>query len=297
MTTDQLEENLRSEFHRLDTRMAEARNLALPSYVAAPSARPHRWVRVAAVASVAAAVVLLIPILKPSDKIPTTRVADVSVILPGETRRQAVDRIMPECMLQGGFTPTDGGWVGSPLEAAGYQPSADMAARMSMCAKRIEDLGIAEPQIVLPGETPREAEERVTRACMVEGGFTPIDDTGFGSIDGGPPFAMAAYKVSPEATARQDVCHQRIEALGIIKQPTPAQWTAFYPHLVALVDCLTAQGFDMGTIISLDEYVSSGGKTFVSPKLAELESADTTDPKYWECVQKEIFPYTSILRT
>jgi hypothetical protein len=265
--------------------------------VGAPLARPRRWVRFTAVAAVAAAVVLLIPFLKPSDKAPTTRVADVPVILPGETRRQAVDRIMPECMLQGGFTPTDGGWVGSPLEAAGYQPSADMAARMSMCAKRIEDLGIAEPQIVLSGETPREAEERVTRACMVEGGFTPIDDTGFGSIDGGPPFAMAAYKVSPEATARQDVCHKRIETLGIIAAPTPEQWTAFYPHVVALVDCLSAQGFDMGTIISLDEYVSSGGKTPVSPRLDELASADTTDPKYRECLDTELIPYTSILKT
>jgi hypothetical protein len=67
--------------------------------------------------------------------------------------------------------------------------------------------------------------------------------------------------------------------------------------VLALVECLSAKGFDMETIISLDEYVSSGGETFVSPKLAELESADTTDPKYSECVQKEILPYTSILQT
>jgi hypothetical protein len=227
MTTDQLEENLRREFHRLDTRMAEARNLDLPGYVASPAARPRRWVRVAAVAAVAATVVLLIPILKPSDKPTSVRFADA--------------------------------------------------------------------QAILPGETPREAEERITRACMVEGGLEPIDG-GFASVDDGPLFAAAAYKDSPEATARQEVCHKRIEDLGIIAAPSPAQWAGFYPHVVALVDCLRANGFDMGTIISLDEYVSSGGKTPVSPRLDELASADTTDPKYWEC-EKEILLYTSILKT
>lgn len=49
--------------------------------------------------------------------------------------------------------------------------------------------------------------------------------------------------------------------------------------MVALVDCLSANGFDMGTIMPLDEYVSSGGVTLVSPKLAELEFAEATDPK------------------
>ena len=34
MTTDQLEAQLRSEFHRLDQRMMEEGNLHLPSYVA-----------------------------------------------------------------------------------------------------------------------------------------------------------------------------------------------------------------------------------------------------------------------
>ena len=183
---------------------------------------------VAVVGSVAAAVVLLIPILKPSDKLPTTRVAD------------------------------------APL--------------------------------ILPGETPREAEERIMRACMIEGGFTSMGEV-VASENGGAPLAVATYKDTPGRRAREDTCHQRIEALGIIKPPTPEQFAAFYPHVVTLVDCLSANGFDMGTIISLDEYVSSGGDTPVSPKLVALESADEKDPKYRECLDKELIPYTSILRT
>ena len=228
MITDQLEEHLRSEFHRVDHRMLEEGNLDLPSYVGSPVARPRRWVRVAAVGAVAAAVVLLIPIVKPADR-------------PGVTK-------------------------------------------------------VAEAKVILPGETPREAEERITRACMIEGGFTPIDG-GFASIDDGPLYAAAAYKESPESSARQELCHQRIEALGIIPVPSPEQWTAFYPHVVALIDCLKANGFDVGPILSLDDYVASAGKTPVSPKLAEMEAAGEVDPKYWECVQKETLPYISILRT
>lgn len=231
MTTDQLEAQLRSEFHRLDQRMMEEGNLHLPSYVASRPAHSHRWVRVVAVASVAAAVVLLIPILKPSDKPRTTRVADA--------------------------------------------------------------------QLILPGETPYEAAERIDRACMIEGGFTPIDG-GSSSVEGVRPFAIAGYIPSQEMADRKLICAKRIEELGIFPtppQPTADQWTVFYPHAVALVDCLSAKGFDLGTITSLEEYVSSGGDTLVSPKLADLESADKTDPKYLECVQKEILLYTSILRT
>ena len=230
MTTDQLEDHLRGEFHRLDQRMMEEGNLALPSYLASTPPR-RQWVRLVAVASVAAAVVLLILILKPSDRVPTARVADAPPILPGET--------------------------------------------------------------------PYEVAERIDRACMIEGGFSPIDG-GSSSVGGGRPFAIAGYIPSQEMADRKLICAKRIEELGIFptpSQPTAEQWTAFYPHVVALVDCLSAKGFDMGTIISVDEYVSSGGVMLVSPKLAELDSADTTDPKYSECVQKEILPYTSILRT
>jgi hypothetical protein len=295
MTTDQLEENLRSEFHRLDQRMVNEGNLDLPLYAATATSRPRRWVRAAAVASVAAAAVLLIPVLKPPTKNSTVRVSAEQVVLPGETRGQAVERIRRACMVEGGFTPIGGG-SGSPSDAAGYEPSAEMAARLAMCAKRIEDLGIAEPQIVLPGETPFAAQVRITDACMAEGG---IPSTGQISVseNNGSQIPTVAYKDSPEANARQEICHKRIETLGIVKPPTAEQFAVFYPHLVELVDCLRANGFDMGTIISLDEYVSSDGKTYVSPKLAELESADTTDPKYWECVKNEILPYTSILKT
>ncbi len=210
--------------------MVDEGNLDLPSYVASAPPPSHRWVRVAAVASVAAAVVLLIPILKPSDKSAPVRAVDAPV--------------------------------------------------------------------VLPGETSYEAAERIDRACMIEGGFTPIDE-GSSSVEGVRPFAIAGYIPSQEMADRKLICAKRIEELGIFPtppQPTADQWTVFYPHAVALVDCLSAKGFDMGTITSLEEYVSSGGDTLVSPKLADLESADTTDPKYLECVQKEIIPYTSILR-
>jgi predicted secreted protein len=294
MTTDQLEENLRREFHRLDQRMIEEGNLDLPAYVASAPAR-RQWVRLVAVTLVAAAVVLLIPILKPSDKPAPVRLADVPLILPGETRSQAVERIRRACMVEGGFAPTDGA-SGSPSDVAGYETGAEMAARLAACANLIEDLGIAEPQIVLPGETPFAAQIRITDACMAEGGIPSAGEVSV-SENNGPFIPGVAYKDSPETRARQDICGERFLALGILKTPTGEQWAAFYPHVVALVDCLTAKGFNMGTTISLDEYVSSGAKTPVSPKLAELDTADTTDPKYWECVQKEITPYTSILQT
>jgi hypothetical protein len=226
MTIDQLEENLRSEFHRLDTRMADEGHLALPAYVASPAGRQR--VRVAAIVSVAAAVVLLIPILKRSDK-------------------------------------------------------AAAAVRL------------ADAQVVLPGETPFAAQIRITDACMAEGGIQASGKV-FVSENSGPLIPSVAYKDSPEMRARQDICSERFLALGIFQGPTIEQLTAFYPHVIALVGCLSAKGFDMGTIISLDEYVSSGANTPVSPKLVELESADTTDPRYWKCLQKELIPYTSILR-
>jgi hypothetical protein len=228
MTIDQLEEDLRGEFHRLDTRMADEGNLDLPRYVMSTPAR-RQWVRVAAVTAVAATVVLLIPILKSSD-------------------------------------------------------NAAAAVRL------------ADAQVVLPGETPFAAQVRITDACMAEGGM-PASEKIFVSENSGPLIPSVAYKDSPETRARQDICSERFLALGIFQGPTVQQLTAFYPHVVALVDCLSAKGFDMGTITSLDEYVSSGARTPVSPKLVELEQADDTDPRYWKCLQKELLPYTSILRT
>ena len=294
MITDQLEEHLRSEFHRLDQRMAAEGNRDLAEYVAPAPAPSHRWVRVAAVVSVAAAVVLLIPILKPSSQ-PTTRVADAPVVLPGETRLEAVERITRACMIEGGFTSIDG-VSGSPFDVAAYEPSSEMAARMAICVRRIEDLGLAEPEIVLPGESPFAAQVRITEACMLEGGIPSAGKISV-SENNGPLIASVAFKDSPEMRVRQGICEERFLALGIDKPPTAEQWTAFYPHVVALVDCLSARGFDMGPIISLDEYVSGGGKTPVSPKLVALESADETDPKYRECAQKEVIPYVSILQT
>jgi hypothetical protein len=226
MTTDQLEDHLRSEFHRLDQRMTEESNLDLPGYVTSPPARSHRWVRVAAVASVAAAVVLLIPVLKPSDK---PRVAKVA-------------------------------------------------------------------SLILPGESPREAEERITRACMIEGGFTPVE-IGGASFDGGPLIPVAGYAESPDPSARREVCHQRIVALGIIDPPTPDQLRAFYPHVVSFVDCLRANGFAIGTVLSEDEYVAGRGNIPISPALAAFEKADEVDPKYSECLATEITPHLSLLRT
>jgi hypothetical protein len=228
MTTDQLEDHLRSEFHRLDLRMVEEGNLDLPSYFASTPARSHRLVRVAAVVSVAAAVVLLTPILNTSDK--------------------------------------------------------------AVAAVRLADA-----QVVLPGETPFAAQIRINDACMAEGGI-PAGEKIFVSENSGPLIQSVAYKDSPEMRARQDICSERFLALGIFRGPTVEQLTAFYPHVVALVECLSAKGFDMGTITSRDEYISSGAKTPVSPKLVELEEADN-DPRYWKCLRKELIPYTSILRT
>lgn len=130
---------------------------------------------------------------------------------------------------------------------------------------------------------------------MVEGGFTPIDG-GSVSVDD-DTFPAAFYDGSPEATARQELCHQRIEAFGIIKPPTPEQWAAFYPHLVAFNDCLRTNGYDVETVVSLGEYVSSGGNPPVSPKLDALAHADDAGPKYRECLDRELIPYTPILRT
>ena len=295
MTTDQLEDDLRGEFHRLDQRMAEVGNLDLPAYVASPPARSHRWVRVAAVASVAAAVVLLIPILKPSDKPASVRVADAQVILPGETRNQAVERIRRACMIEGGFTPVDGASE-SPFDAAGYAPSAEMVARLTICAKRIEDLGIAEPQIVLPGETPFAAQVRITDACIAEGG---ISSTGQVSVseNNGPFIPSVAYKDSPETRARQAICADRFLSLGIVKPPTSEQLAAFYPHLVAFNDCLRTNGYDVEPVVSLDEYVSSAGNTPVGPKLDALGHADDAGPKYRECLDREMIPYMSTVES
>jgi hypothetical protein len=298
MTTDQLADHLRSEFHRVDQRMLEEGNPDLPSYVVSAPPRSRRWVRVAAVASVAAAVVLLIPILKPSDKVPTARVADAQIVLPGETRGQAVERITRACMIEGGLTPIDVATAsdGPQYPIAVYQDSPETKARSEACVRRIEDLGMAEPQMVLPGETPQVAVERISRACMVEGGLTPIDFAVTASENGGPQYPVAVYTEGPYMSARQDICNKRIVALGIIKPPTAEQFAAFYPHVVAFNDCLRANGYDVETVVSMDEYVFSRGNPRASPKLDALGHADDAGPKYRQCLDRELIPYTSIFR-
>ena len=129
--------------------MRKEDNRDLPTYVASPPARSYRWVRVAAVAAVAAKVVLLILILKPSDKIPTSRVRDAQLILPGETSGQAVERITRACMVEGGLTPIDGTTAsnngGPAYLVAVFTEGPYISARQKICSERIAALGIIKP--------------------------------------------------------------------------------------------------------------------------------------------------------
>jgi hypothetical protein len=110
----------------------------------------------------------------------------------------------------------------------------------------------------LPGEPLNVAIDRILDACMDALGVT---DFAVGEVEeNGVKRPSRTYRdTGPESIARYEQCRQ--EALAAVPIPTQSKDELRETHarLLKIVDCVRNAGFDVGTMISADEYVEKGG--------------------------------------
>lgn len=110
----------------------------------------------------------------------------------------------------------------------------------------------------LPGEAVGSASDRIIEACMAEFGIAPQID-GQGDV---------VYDMNPATTPTRgyqdimDACTEQVNSAGLNNFPalSEAQLRERYPLLVEWRDCIVDLGYDIGPIISLEEWLASSGQ-------------------------------------
>lgn len=110
----------------------------------------------------------------------------------------------------------------------------------------------------LPGETVGEAIQRISYACM-----DGLGDTNFVVVDvliDAKQSKGRAYNLEiPDTKAHFDECQKKALAAVPIVAQSKDDLRATHGRLTKIVDCVRDAGFDLGTMVSVDEFVANGG--------------------------------------
>jgi hypothetical protein len=91
-----------------------------------------------------------------------------------------------------------------------------------------------------------------------------------GFVDGGKPSSFRVYGADPVIQKQQAVCiTQASQGIGAQKL-TPTQLKANWTFQTEVMRCLIDKGYDIGTLVSLEEFVAAGGAVDVASKLSEF---------------------------
>jgi hypothetical protein len=138
---------------------------------------------------------------------------------------------------------------------------------------------------LLPGESINDAYQRLINSCMDRYDFPytityPVGDNG--------PFPFRVYGADPAIQARQRACMAQAAQGAGIRKLTPSELEENWKFETALWACLAGKGYDVGTPVSLEEFVAAGGAVDPVSKASEFGGSDQphADADMQACVAK-----------
>jgi hypothetical protein len=128
--------------------------------------------------------------------------------------------------------------------------------------------------VLLPGEDLFDAQDRIVDGCMDETNEPFV--LGDEEVNGVTRTSVRAYDTNnPGTEERYESCRARWDELAQIPAPSDADLRVGYVGTVAFVRCLADRGYELGTVISEEEYVASGGQTDPSSNWAATADGET----------------------
>lgn len=143
--------------------------------------------------------------------------------------------------------------------------------------------GASVPQGTLPGESRQDAVQRIQRSCLDNLGV-PYDVLGPYQL-----FVHATPDLSPAKIAT--ICEAEVQAAGFVENRarTADEITKDYEHRAKWAECLRRVGYDPGSMISLEEYLASGGVgdplTGIDAMMSAIRSTAEWDQLQIDCPQ------------
>lgn len=127
----------------------------------------------------------------------------------------------------------------------------------------------------MPGESTNDFYQRLINDCMAPYGYPYTMANGF--VEGGRPSNFRVYGPDPLIQKQQVACiAQASQGIGAQKL-TPTQLEGNWAFQTAVMQCLIDKGYDIGTLVSLEEFVAAGGAVDVASKLSEFGGLDQPD--------------------
>ncbi len=94
----------------------------------------------------------------------------------------------------------------------------------------------------------------------------PVGDNG--------PFAFRVYGADPAIQARQSECMAQAAQGAGIRKLSSSELEANWRFQTALWACLAGKGYDVGTPVSLEEFVAAGGTVDAVSKQSDFGGSD-----------------------
>jgi hypothetical protein len=124
---------------------------------------------------------------------------------------------------------------------------------------------------LLPGESINDAYQRLITACMDPYGF-PYTVTNI--IADNVPGTFRVYAADPVVQARVRECMAQAAQGAGIRKLSASELEANWKFQTALWACLAAKGYDVGTPVSLEEYIAAGGAVDAVSKQSDFGGSD-----------------------
>jgi len=120
---------------------------------------------------------------------------------------------------------------------------------------------------LLRGESINDALQRLTDSCMEPFGFRytityPVGDDG--------PFPFRVYDVDPVVQARHRDCLALAAQGAGIRKLSPEELKGNWTFQTAVWACLAGRGYEVGTLVSLEEFVAAGGAVDAASKASDF---------------------------
>ena len=123
----------------------------------------------------------------------------------------------------------------------------------------------------MPGESINDALQRLTNACMDVLGYPytityPVGDNG--------PFAFRVYSADPVVQERHRECLERAAQGAGIRKLSALELEENWRFQTAVWACIAGKGYDVGTPVSLEEFIAAGGVVDVVSKVNNFGGVD-----------------------
>lgn len=124
---------------------------------------------------------------------------------------------------------------------------------------------------ILPGESVDDAYERLLNSCMEQYGFSY---TFSNIIVDNVPRTYRVYDGDPDVQARHQECMALAAQGAGGRKLSPEELKGNWEFQTALWTCLAGRGYDVGTLVSLEEFVAAGGAVDAASKASDFGGLD-----------------------